>query len=882
MFSITLKLMKKSARMLIPAGIAILIGTAFIASTFLFANAMDSSLRSQLTAQLGSANYIATSKNDLTDEQSEALYSMTVGDLNVDRIRAIDGVNDVRADAGDTMQVNHGSKHATVFAVNTAKEAKLLPVGITEGDQPIDNNEIALPASTAEKLGVRVGDTVTVDNSEHQTYLGAAAAELDVRVVGLTDDPNGAYSYYGGAAVASGNVVAAMAGANDLSEVNATLLLLDIDESKAGSALDAIAPLLPDVMHTVSRQDYGDKAMETLNNGGTSAVTIFLLGFGALAMLVAALVIANTFQVLVAQRRRTLALLRTIGAKKGQLYASVLFEAGVLGAIASLLGISLGIGLMAVVSNSSLLDSMFGAHASLVITWPVFVVPLAFGIVMTILASLGSARTATSVTPLEALRPIELTDTRRSSVVRGILGALMVVGGVAMTAVALWQMHGMLASSTDSSDSYTPILMLAIGGCALVFVGVVLTAVFWLPLLIKAFGALVSLTGPSAKVAHANIQKNTRRVAATGAALLIGVTLVATITTGAASGKQTMDESLSTRYAVDVVAVGDISDSTRETLSGVKGVDDLVYAPTATAYVKDSAGHEISVLLVGVKDKTQVADVMRADLDAAKIDEHTALMPEYSVSGVHLTFDGTQRFELTDDSGMIDRGAGADTGSALELNVTQGDYRRVSNAYGAVAFISDTLFGEGSLETSGHITLMRVEEGERSLNDIFGELQDALTDESGVVLAGPIAERAQWSSIIDSMMAMLVGLLAVAVLIALIGVANTLSLSVIERTRESATLRAIGMTRGQLRRSLAVEALLISLVSGVAGIVLGTLFGWAGSYMVFSLYGETVFPFDWATNGIVLLIAAIAALLASVFPARRAVKTPPVEALAEA
>ena len=104
----------------------------------------------------------------------------------------------------------------------------------------------------------------------------------------------------------------------------------------------------------------------------------------------------------------------------------------------------------------------------------------------------------------------------------------------------------------------------------------------------------------------------------------------------------------------------------------------------------------------------------------------------------------------------------------------------------------------------------------------------------------------------------------------------------IERTRESATLRAIGMTRGQLRRSLAVEALLISLVSGIAGVLLGTLFGWLGAYVVFSMYGKVVFPFEWGINGIVLAVAAVAALLASVFPARRAVSTPPVEALAEA
>ncbi len=119
-------------------------------------------------------------------------------------------------------------------------------------------------------------------------------------------------------------------------------------------------------------------------------------------------------------------------------------------------------------------------------------------------------------------------------------------------------------------------------------------------------------------------------------------------------------------------------------------------------------------------------------------------------------------------------------------------------------------------------------------------------------------------------------------LIALVGVANTLSLSVIERTRESATLRAIGMTRGQLRASLAVEALLIALVSGVSGILLGTLFGWLGAYVVLEQFGTVIFPFEWGANGIVLMVSVVAALLASVLPAHRAANTPPVEALSEA
>ncbi len=137
------------------------------------------------------------------------------------------------------------------------------------------------------------------------------------------------------------------------------------------------------------------------------------------------------------------------------------------------------------------------------------------------------------------------------------------------------------------------------------------------------------------------------------------------------------------------------------------------------------------------------------------------------------------------------------------------------------------------------------------------------------------------SSLAIAMLMLLVALLAVAVIVAVIGVANTLSLSVIERTRESATLRAIGMTRGQLRSSLAIEAVLISVVSSVVGMVVGTLFGWLGINMVMSSIATVVYPVDWRTYGVILAIAIVCALVASVFPSRRAAKTPPVEALAE-
>lgn len=912
MFSITVKLMKKSARMLIPAGIAILIGTAFIAATFLFGNAMNDSLARQTTAQLGGANYVISvdSSEGLNEQERNDIYTRTVNDFQLDRIRATEGVKDVRVESSSSVTVANGDKHASSYAITTAARRDLLPVSIIQGDQPVDSNEIALTKSVADQLGVKVGDSVTVNSRNAQIAAStgddsagndtAADSGMTVRVVGITEDPNGAYAYYGGASVLSDNVITAMNGIDDFGKLNVYLVYLDIDDADQPSAdatVKQIDKLLPKHFAVQSRATMEEESIKSMSEGDTSITTIFLLSFGILAMLVAALVIANTFQVLVAQRRRTLALLRTIGANKGQLYVSVLFEAGLLGFIASVLGVGLGIGLMAALCQSGLMKAT-GMTMRLVLSWPAFVVPIAFGVVMTVIASLGSARSATAVTPLEALRPIELTDTRRAGKIRAILAGLLVLVGIGLAAFSAWQMSEKIAGHDSLADKqYSMVLLIAIAGCALIFLGLVLSAAFWLPALMRGVGALVSLAGPSAKVAHANIQKNPRRVAATGAALLIGVTLVSTIATGAASAKQTMNEALTTRYSVDMVAVGaDMTSKQADEVSKIKGIKDSIYAPTRMMSMKDADGKDLNVLIVGVDGVDALRKVVRADLSGVTISGDSVLMPKYSAAtgkdiplGKSVTFTSDVSGSQTGTadaaaSGTENDGGQSDGVQTLTLAPQKVDYRRISANYAAVAFVDAGHFTNGDVKANGHIMLMRIdaESAGTTLNDVFTNVQNAFSASADIDVSGPVAERTQWETMINGMMALLVGLIAVAVLIALVGVANTLSLSVIERTRESATLRAIGMTRGQLRRSLAVEALLLSLVSGVVGVVLGTLFGWLGSYMVFSLYGDTVFPFEWTTNGAVLGVAALAALLASVAPARRAVKTPPVEALAEA
>ncbi|WP_055426655.1 FtsX-like permease family protein [Bifidobacterium aesculapii] len=891
MFRITLNLMRKNACMLIPAGIAVIIGTAFIAATLLFGNAMNDTLKRMTTAQYGGANYsigFDTAITDMSDADTDYLYSRTVADFQPDRIRATEGVNGVRFEARAEARATHGDHHANMFAVTTAAERSLLPVTVVQGDQPVDNGEIALQESTAKQLGAGIGDTITLTanaaapaaSATDGASGGTEPRDVTARVVGLTRDDDGAYPYYGGASLLSDDLMAALNGASEFGRVRVVSAYLDIaadDPAAAKTTVDEVGRLLPKRFTVQSRDKAAEDAVKSLSGGDTDIITTFLMSFGVLALLVAALVISNTFQVLVAQRRRTLALLRAIGARKGQLYASVLLEAGVLGLVASALGVGLGIALMAALGASGLMSSN-GMDIRPVPDWRVFVVPIAFGVIITVIASLSSAHTATAVTPLEALRPMELAGTRRAGLVRGILSALMVVAGAAMCATGAWRMHTLVASGAD--DGYSAVLLVAVAGCALVFLGLVVSAVYWLPQALRGAGAIASLTGPSAKVAHANIQKNPRRVAATGAALLIGVTLVATIATGAASGKATMGEALAARYSVDMVAAGNgMTDAQAAAAAKVKGVAASVVAP-ATVMTTKADGDALTVLVVGVKDADVLRTVIHADLDGVTLGDGDVLMPARSAtSGKDLTFhDG--RAELA----PVDAGAAAAGEHALTLKVRQADYRRVSAEYDAVAFVDASRFADGGLKATNHMMLMRVDADRAgvSLNDVLTNVQSAFADSAGVTVTGPIAERALWDTTINAMMTLLVGLIAVAVLIALVGVANTLSLSVIERTRESATLRAIGMTRGQLRRSLAVEALLLALVSGVAGVALGTVFGWLGSYMVFSLYGTVVFPFDWTVNGATLAVAVVAALLASVAPARRAVMTPPVEALAEA
>lgn len=874
MWSITRKLMKSNATMLIPAGIAIFIGTVFIASTLLLGNSLNYSMRQQISASYGEANYAIGPEDDDT-----ASY-VDLSEFHLDQLEQIDGVEGTRPDISCGIEVINDDTYSSGLLITYATDSSLMPVSLADGDWPEDG-DIVIPQDMASRLNVSIGDTVDVD-----AYSDDGTVELTIS--GLSVDPLGAYSYTGGAAVTTYNTLITLLdptgdiGINSIYTQTVYLLLDEQNGSVDDTTLEAINNLLPTGFTVFSRSDSEDNTLKQMGGGDVDIITTFMMVFGVLALFVAALVIANTFQVLVAQRRRTLALLRTIGATKKQLYASVIIEAIILGLISSAVAVAASIGIMSIVSMCDV--DIFDIELTTVPTPQVFIIPIGFAVVVTVLASLSSAHTATSVTPLEALQPIGISDTRTSNTKRQVISTvMMVVGAVvaAFTVIDTWRYsNGETSLCTDNS---VVTLLAAMAAVMLFFLGLLLCANRWVPLLLKGIGTAVSHIGASSTLAAANIHKNPRRVAATSAALLIGVTLVATLGTGAASARQTVADALDDVYSVDIQISGESVDSTLlDTVRNINGVDTVELVSTNT--VVWHQGDWDTELQVYALTAEQGRNVMNGDA-IDELTDGTLLVPN-TLAGDNddytmldsATLDLDFNVEYDDNYEIV-------SSTPLDLTVKAASFRGVYSAYIIYGLALPETLEKASIEPDGYEIWVKTD-GNVTAATVMNDIQTALSDYSGISVVGSIAERVSWDSMVNTILIVLVALLAVAVIIALIGVANTLSLSVIERTRESATLRAIGMTRSQLRRSLAVEAVLISLVAGVVGIVLGTIFGWIGSYIVFTVFSysvETVaLPFDWTTAAAILVIAVIAALLASILPARRAVKVPPVEALAEA
>ncbi len=896
MLFVARKMMRHDLGMMIPAGIAIVVGTLFIAMTFLFGNTMDVSMRRMVSSDAAQANYAIIPAEGSHPDQKR------VKDFKTEELAKVPGVHGVRSDTQLMVDVRAGKiKSESVIAIPMA-DSSLMPVGLSKGSWPSADDQVVLPGPTVSRLKLSLGDKVSLNLSPNMLYISedlgpkgqASADQVAGRFIskpltlsGVSSNQGnegGEFGESGGAIVLTPKIIDAFmatAGFGEMGNLYAQNVYLNVggQGSDLDGSLASLRRLMPSGYSLEDRHTMEDRLVKTALGGSQNPVTTFLLVFGTLAMFVAATVIANTFQVMVARQRRYLALLRTIGANKSQVRASVLIRSIILGAVASLIGVGAAIGIMAILGAVKAHTNSL--YFQLKLTPAVILVPLVFGIVVTVLASLNSSWAATRVSPLEALRPADLLENKQTSRIRLFFSVVMILSGITMTVWSLWQVRLNVTgdkAGKASGDGPNIVAVIAVIGIILAFQGILLSANRWIPFMLKGIGSLVSRVGPSSTIAVANIARNHSRVAATGTALLIGVTLVATLVTGAASAKQTMADMLDEHYSVDLQISADGLDA--KALNDIRRIDGVAQAelvPQYAAMVK-SGGENGAGMTIFALDAHKIDRLLNSKVGKDLSGPDALLLPE-NLMDKQKDFHNGGNLGLNILSPIQGDAHGGSTSVAQRLFVTSiyAPYQGIdaSNLYG----MTDSSLLNGVQPQT--VQIWAKVDGSPTVSTFMDKVKSALSGYSAVSVKGGLAEKQQWDRTIDSLLMIILGLLAVAVAIALIGVANTLSLSVLERRRESATLRAIGMTRKQIRRSLAVESGLIALGSSLSGMVLGLLFGWAAAYEIFSSLGTVAFPIPWSIGLVILLVALVAAILASVLPARRVNRTPPVVALAE-
>ena len=896
MLFVARKMMRHDLGMMVPAGIAIVVGTVFIAMTFLFGNTMDVSMRRMVSSDAAQANYAIIPAEGSHSNQKR------VKDFKTEELAKVPGVHGVRSDTQLMVDVRAGKiKSESVIAIPMA-DSSLMPVGLSKGSWPSADDQVVLPGPTVSRLKLSLGDKVSLNLSPNMLYISedlgpkgqASADQVAGRFIskpltlsGVSSNQGnegGEFGESGGAIVLTPKTIDAFmatAGLGEMGNLDAQNVYLNVggQGSDLDGSLASLRRLMPSGYSLEDRHTMEDRLVKTALGGSRNPVTTFLLVFGTLAMFVAATVIANTFQVMVARQRRYLALLRTIGANKSQVRASVLIRSIILGAVASLIGVGAAIGIMAILGAVKAHTNSL--YFQLKLTPAVILVPLVFGIVVTVLASLNSSWAATRVSPLEALRPADLLENKQTSRIRLFFSVVMILSGITMTVWSLWQVRLNVTgdkAGKASGDGPNIVAVIAVIGIILAFLGILLSANRWIPFMLKGIGSLVSRVGPSSTIAVANIARNHSRVAATGTALLIGVTLVATLVTGAASAKQTMADMLDEHYSVDLQISADGLDA--KALNDIRRIDGVAQAelvPQYAAMVK-SGGENGAGMTIFALDAHKIDRLLNSRVGKDLSGPDALLLPE-SLMDRQKDFHDGGNLGLNILSPIQGDAHGGSTSVAQRLFVTSiyAPYQGIdaSNLYG----MTDSSLLNGVQPQT--VQIWAKVDGSPTVSTFMDKVKSALSGYSAVSVKGGLAEKQQWDRTIDSLLMIILGLLAVAVAIALIGVANTLSLSVLERRRESATLRAIGMTRKQIRCSLAVESGLIALGSSLSGMVLGLLFGWAAAYEIFSSLGTVAFPIPWSIGLVILLVALVAAILASVLPARRVNRTPPVVALAE-
>ncbi|MGO2807625.1 MAG: ABC transporter permease [Glutamicibacter arilaitensis] len=829
MLHVALSNIKTYARRYIAVILAVAIGTAFLAATLSVNSSTQATLKNSLGDAYKNADLVAYPDWDLASDGQD-LTALSLKD-----------VKEVQNLSAVTTAYGLGYVDGLLRTADDSYGVSMQPVDpdqglggmeLLEGRAPQGSNEIIIDAAHAKDMGTSIGDVVALEN-------GAASAE-NYTIVGIqrstTNPRTSAYALAG----MSEQAWKHFAGEQPLiSEI-----VINTDGAEA-ALQEQLEKLFADKKMTdIAVMSADEKVLNEVAQltGGTDQLSVILLVFALIALVVTGLVVVNTFAVVIAQRTRELALLRILGAKRKQIRSSVLIEALVIGILASILGVLLAVVLMfgLIQLLHVLVPEM--SYATLALTPQGLAIPILVGVLMTVIAASLPARRAMKLAPLAALRPFDAASVKnRAGKARIIFGILFLLAGASL-----------LAYGAFKGD-----LIIAFLGGLVSFPGILMLASLFVPSSVSGIGKAVAGKSTAGKLAALNAVRNPGRTTATATALLIGVTLVSMIMVGGQTAKASLNNAVAAEFPVDMmVSFYDrkVSDSEiksmLEKIGEVEGITAGSSFTSAYADVDMGTGemYNSEIMSVDPEGFAEVAldpDIVPADGEIVYVLSN----PENPTVKI-----GDQTLKVKKTEAM------------LSGNI-----------------VTEQTFDKLEVEEANQYTgiLLKVDSDVRAsaVNDLVTKIS-AITGVESSMINGGLVMKSMFSQIIDVLLMIVSALLAVAVLIALIGVANTLSLSILERTRENSLLRALGLKKKQLRGMLATEAVLIGGVAALLGLVLGVVYGLLGARSALASMGEMTYEIPWLQLALVLLISIVAALLASVTPGRRAAKLSPVEGLA--
>ncbi len=840
--------------------LAIALSVGFMSAVSIFMATQTAALGKMLALPSSKADLVVQ-VNDTTAGHAEFRAALT----------GVAGVEVVEQSQETALSLSKGGASALV-TVHTLPGERFRWAQLTSGRWPASPTEIALSQQLAGDLKAGIGDQVEagpvvltvagITGDAPTLFLQTAYAAPGL----MGDDFRGEPSPYG-------TWLIGLRAGSDAAGVRSALdAAVAPYRAAEASHPDAPAPIV------VSTAGEAQHAATTALTGGFDVMKNLLLAFSAVAALVGMIIIANTFTILLAQRRRQIGLLRAVGASGGQVRSRFLAEAAVLGLVGSVVGIALGTGaawIGALVTRAS----WFG----LVFPWPDLAVEVVIGVLITVLAAMLPALRATRVAPLEALQPVATSEqVRRASRVRAAATGLLFLAGLALAAASQ-----VVTVERDDPGLIGPVFF-AIAGAMLITVGVLGAAPLYVPVLIRGLGRLVGAFGATPRLAGENAVRNPSRASATATALMLATGLIVTLQIGVATAQRTVITEIEKNLPIDLTIA---TMPYGFTLQAPDAQAPDAQAPDAQAPVP------LEVPRLSPETLAQVAALPNV---AASV-----IIP----GGVVTSTDGEAIVVLGADAGMRRVSEGIDPrvadGVLLTSSQALKDGSRIALSTGRPAPVTLTVqrarwvpMQQGLVSPATLATLVPDPQPQAVWLKLADQAQVGATTQAverisagstdafgvpKVMTGGSALESYMIQQMLSILLLITTALLGVAVLIALIGVGNTLGLSVLERARESALLRALGMQRGSLRLMLLVEALLLAVTGVLVGVAAGVFFGWLGMSAVLrqaSIESPVLLGVDWAQTLGLLGIAVAAAALASVLPGRRAANATPTEALA--